>query len=113
MILGLQITSLVFAVFMIYIALINYKKKQINKIEFYIWLLIWLFTIFVIFNPERLQNFAQLYFARTFDMMVAGAFIVVLYMVTFSYLSVRRMEKKMEDLVRKEALNKVKKNKDK
>ena len=111
MIIGLQIVSLLFSLFMIYIALLNYKKGQINKLEMYVWFVIWASTIFIIVFPDRLQNIARLYFSRTFDMMVAGAFILVIYMVTQAYLSTKRLEKKLEGLVRKDALKDVEKNK--
>jgi hypothetical protein len=109
MIIGLQIIALVFSLFMIYLALLNYKKGDIEKREMYIWYAIWIFTIFIIIFPNRLQRFAMLYFARTFDMMVAGGFILVIYMATQSYLSSRKTEKRIEELVRKEALKDVKK----
>ena len=110
MIIGLQIVSLFFSLFMIYIALLHFKKGEISKFEMYIWFLIWAFTMYVVLFPDRLQNFARIYFARTFDMMVAGAFILVIFMVTKTYLSTKQMEKKLEDLVRKEALKDVKKS---
>ncbi len=44
-------------------------------------------------------------------MMVAGAFIVVLYMVTRAYLSTKKTEKKIEGIVRSLALKDVKSKK--
>lgn len=111
MIIGLQLVALIFSLFMIYEALLNYKKGNISRIELYIWEGIWAFTLLVIVFPERLQGFAKLYFARTFDMMVAGAFIVVLYMVTRAYLSTKKTEKKIEGIVRSLALKDVKSKK--
>lgn len=107
MIIGLQIVAILFSLSMIYFAVLNYKRREINGAEILGWLIIWLGTIFVVVFPELLQTFAKTFlFARVFDMMVVGAFILVISIVASAYMRTKRNEKKLEQLVRKLSLKK-------
>lgn len=111
MILGLQIIAVIFALAMIYLALLNYKRGELNGVEIFSWLIIWTFAIFVSVFPELLRSFAKTFLVtRVFDLMVVGAFIVVISMVAVAYLRTKKMEKKLEDLIRKDAVNRHKRN---
>ncbi len=112
MILGLQSIAIVFALIMIYLALLNYRRNEINRVEMLSWLTIWVLTIFIVVFPELLRTFAQRFFiTRLFDLMVVGGFVLVIFMMAKAYLSTKRIEKKLEEYVRREALKDVKKKK--
>ena len=112
MILGLQIVAIFFAFSMIYLALLNYRRGEIDKGEFISWTVIWTLTIFIVIFPEILRNLAQRFFiTRLFDLMVVGGFILVIAMVSRNYVRGRRVEKKIEDLIRKETLRDIKRGK--
>lgn len=105
MILGLQIMAILFSLVMIYFAILNYKRKELNKAEIFSWLIIWSVTIFITSFPEILRKFAGLFaVSRLFDLMVVGGFILVIAMVAVAYVRTKRVEKKLEDYVRKDAL---------
>ena len=105
MIIGLQIIAILFSLSMVYFAVLNYKRQEINGTEIAGWLLIWTFTIIVVVFPEILRSFAKTFlFARVFDMMVVGAFILVIFLVSSAYMRTKRNEKKLEELVRKISL---------
>lgn len=105
MILGLQIIAILFAFFMIYFALLNFKRKEIGKGEIVLWVVIWILTIVIVIFPGPLRVFAQEFaVTRLFDLMVVGGFILILTMTAYSYVRVRKLEKKLEDLVRKNAI---------
>lgn len=107
MIIGLQIIAILFSLSMIYFAVLNYKRREINRMELIGWMVIWIGTIIVVVFPELLRTFAKTFlFARVFDMMVVGAFILVISMVVSAYMRTKRNEKKLEDLVRKLSLKK-------
>lgn len=109
MILGLQITAIFFAFAMIYFAFIHYKKENIDKLEISIWTFVWLSTIFATAFPTVLRENANRFsVSRLFDLMVVGGFILVISMVVKVYVSVRKVEKKIEKYVRQNALDKVK-----
>jgi len=112
MILGLQVTAIIFALSMIYFALLAYKRGELNGLEISSWLVIWIITIFIVIFPEILRTFARTFaVSRLFDLMVVGGFILVIAMVTKSYVSTKKIERKLEDLIRKEALKDKKKKK--
>lgn len=112
MILGLQIVAILFAFLMIYLALLNYKRGELNGLEIVSWVMIWAVVIFITIFPELIRTFAQTFaVSRLFDLMVVGGFILVISMVSAAYVRTKRMEKKLEELVRKDALKSVEKKK--
>ena len=114
MILGLQIIAILFAFAMIYFALLHRRRGELDKTEILSWVAIWTTTIVIVVFPELLRKFAQTFFiTRLFDLMVVGGFVLVIAMVARTYVSTRKMEKKLEDYVRRKALKNVKKKKKK
>ena len=109
MIIGIQLVALLFAFSMIYFAVLSYKKKDLNRAEFFSWLVIWAVAIVIVIFPELLRGFAKAFFVtRVFDLMTIGGFIVVISMASTAYIKTKRNEKKLEDLVRREALKNAK-----
>lgn len=107
MIIGLQIIALLFAFSMVYFAVLNYKRGEINGLEIWSWLIMWALAIVVIIFPELLQSFASTFLVtRVFDLMVIGGFILVISLASGAYLRTKRNEKNLEDLVRKLSLKK-------
>ena len=105
MIIGLQVIALLFAFSMIYIAVLHYKRGEINGLEISSWLVMWIFAVVVIIFPELLQSFARTFLVtRVFDLMVIGGFILVISMVASAYVRTKRNEKRLEELVRKLSL---------
>lgn len=107
MIIGLQIIAILFSLSMVYFAVLNYKRREINRPEIIGWIVIWAGTIIVVIFPEILNTFARTFlFARVFDLAVVGAFILIISMVSSAYIRTKRNEKKLEELVRKLSLKK-------
>jgi hypothetical protein len=62
--------------------------------------------------PNTLRGIAQTFFiSRLLDLMILGGFVLVIIMVAMAYIRTRRIEKKLEDLIRKEALEELKSKK--
>lgn len=109
MIIGLQISALIFSFVMIYFAVIHYKKGTLNGIEIFFWILIWVFAIFAVIFPDLLKVFARtFYFARLFDMMVFGGFFLVIILAAKSYITTKKLEKKLEKIIRDDSLKDMK-----
>jgi hypothetical protein len=109
MIIGLQVIALLFAFTMIYFAVLHFKRREISVTEITSWLIIWTIAVIVIVFPELLKSFAGTFLVtRVFDLMTIGGFILTISLVSIVYLRTRRLEKKLEEMVRKQAL-KVKK----
>lgn len=107
MIIGIQIIGLLFSFSMIYFAILAFKRGELTKVEIYSWSVLWAFAIVGIIFPEIFRKFSMTFLVtRVFDMMVVGGFLVVITLVSISYLRVRRNEKKLEELVRKLSLKK-------
>jgi hypothetical protein len=107
-----QITAVVFALIMIYFALLNYRRRELSNLEFYFWVIIWTAAIFIVMFPDLVKGFAKTFlFTRVFDMMVVAGFILVITMVSISYVRTKRMKKKLDEYVRKEALSSIKNKK--
>jgi hypothetical protein len=110
MIIGLQIIALVFAFSMVYFATVSYKRGEISKAEIFSWVGIWCAAVVFIVFPELLRSFASTFLVtRVFDLMVIAGFVLVISMVASAYVRTKRMEKKIEDMVRQDALKKAKK----
>jgi len=110
MILGLQIIAILFALSLVYFAILGRRRGEIDRAEFMSWVIIWTGVIFVVIFPNLLRDFATNFFiTRLFDLMVVGGFILVISMVFASYVKVKRIEKKLEKFIRDEALKLVSK----
>lgn len=109
MILGLQITGILFSLFMVYFALLHYKKGQLNGIEISSWIIIWATVILIVIFPEVVRVYSQSFaVSRVLDLLIGGAFVVVFIMVGSAYVRVNKLEKRLEELVRKLSLKEKK-----
>lgn len=94
---------------MVYFATLHYKRREISKSEMLAWAIMWSAAIVVIIFPEILRKFASTFLVtRVFDLMVIGGFVLVITISGASYIRTKKLEKKLEDLVRKEALREKK-----
>lgn len=110
MIIALQIIALIFSFSMVYFAVLHYKRGELRKSEIIAWVGMWTAAVVVIIFPELLRTFASTFLVtRVFDLMVIGGFVLVISMVSSAYLRTKRIEKKLEDMVRREALKKARK----
>jgi len=106
-ILGVQIIAILFALFMIYVAFLHWKRKEINGGEVFFWIVLWFGFIFVNLFPDVLLNITKkLFFARVMDFLMVIAFMILAFLGFQNHVSSKRMEKKIEELIRKEALEK-------
>ena len=109
MILGLQIIALLFALIMIYFAYLHYRKGEINGIEILFWLIAWIGAIFIVLFPQLFRAFSQtIAISRAFDLAVLGGFIITIPLIYLAYVRTKRLEKKLEELIRREALKDIK-----
>ncbi|MAG08321.1 hypothetical protein CMO89_02520 [Candidatus Woesearchaeota archaeon] len=110
MLLGIQIIGILFGLFMLYLSFVNYKRKEFTIKEFSFWLILWLLFITVTLIPGLLDFFVQnLKLYRTMDLFIILGFMFLIGAVFYTYTIVRRNQKKMEDIVRKMAVEKAEK----
>jgi hypothetical protein len=111
-ILGVQIISILFAIFMIYVAFLHWKRKDINGGEMFFWFSLWLGFIIITLFPGILRDLTEiLFFTRVMDFLMVLAFMILAFLGFQNYVSNKKMEKKIEELVRKKALENVRSKK--
>ena len=111
-ILGVQIIAIFFAVFMIYVAFLHWKRKDIKGGEIFFWIVLWGGFILITLFPDILQNITKkLFFTRVMDFLMVIAFMILAFLGFQNHVSNRRMERKIEEFIRREVLEKIKKEK--
>ena len=106
----LQIFGIGIALVALYIFHYYLKRKDFNKLEFAIWLIIWLGFIIVIIAPSSFNFLLETFsIYRIMDLIMIVAFIVIYILVFYNYVVNKRIQQKIELLIRKDALKNIKK----
>ena len=109
-ILGIQILGALFALFMAYYTFLHYKRKEVTTKEYAFWLFFWLLFITVALFPSVLDPIIRaLSLARALDFLIILGFMFILGCVFYTYLLVRKNQKRLEEIVRKLAFERSKK----
>ncbi|GIK83883.1 MAG: hypothetical protein BroJett025_05050 [Patescibacteria group bacterium] len=105
-----QIGATLFALFMMYVVSIHKNKSKLSLIEMSFWYSMWgLFVIIALF-PDLLTGITQrLSFQRVFDLLLVLALMVLTVLVVLSYFMQKENQKKLEEFVRKQAIDERKK----
>ena len=104
MIAGVQIIGIVFSFSMIYLAILHFRRKEINLKEMMVWFTTWSFVLVVTLFPDIIQTFSRSFlFVRLFDMMVCGAFILVIVLASKAYIKANKMENKLNEFIDNDA----------
>ncbi len=92
-----QILAILFALFMLYVIQIHHRKSSLSFLEVSFWVSTWgLFIILATF-PELLLGIAgALQFSRVFDLLVVIAFMVLSFVVIYSYLLILKSKRWLE-----------------
>ena len=107
--LGIQIVSISFALFMLYIAFLQFKRNNLNTREFSFWVSIWIIFIFFALAPQVFTPLLnRIFIARTMDIIMIGAFMILAYLGFQNHIGVRNLQKQIQNLVRKNAIKKTK-----
>ncbi len=105
MILGVQLLGVLFALFMIYQAFVHNKRKEFTTKEYAFWILLWVCFIIVTLFPSVLNPMlGTLSLTRAMDFFTIVGFLFVLGLVFNNYIVTKKTNKKVEDLVRKIAI---------
>ena len=107
MVLGIQIVAFLFGCFMAYYSFISFKRREFERKEFIIWIIIWILFMIGSLIPNALDPFfKKLNFARRLDVYVVAGFLFLIGITFYNYTIARRNQKKIERIVRKIAFNK-------
>jgi len=105
----LQVVSILFGLFMFYMARIHYMKQHLQKWEFYAWEVIWVVFIFLAIFPQSMSGIAEtLKITRIFDLLDVIALMILVYLTFNNRIAYRKLEKKLEKIIRKNAIDEKK-----
>jgi len=104
----IQFLGIIFGAAMMYFTFVKYKRKELSRNEALVWFTSWIALILVALVPYVFDWFiAPLHFYRRLDFFVVVGFFILLGLGFFNYTIVKKMERKLERYVRKEALEGV------
>ena len=102
----IQFLGIIFGLTMLYFTFVKFKRRELNSLELGLWLSGWVLLILIAIFPGLLDPIiGSLHFYRRLDFFVVLGFFVLLGMGFYNYSAVKKMEKKLEMFVRKEALD--------
>lgn len=102
---GIQIISVAFALLAVFFSYTNYRRKDFSGRELFFWLILWISFLLVSLFPQVVSPYVRdLGFSRLMDFVVVVAFLIGFLLLLHNYIVVKRMEKRMEHLVRALAL---------
>lgn len=104
----LQTISVIFGLFMIYVVRIHRRKGHVSAFEYGIWVAIWVTFVFLAIIPQTVQGLTErLSIARVFDLLVIIALMILVYLTFQNRIAYKKLEKKLESIVRKDAIDKA------
>ncbi len=108
MVLGIQILGSIFALFMLYVTFLHQKRKEYTWKEYLFWTIFWIAFGLVSIFPYWLDPISTvLKLTRTLDLFIILGFMFMIGMTVYIYDVVRRTQRKVDDVVRKIALEEV------
>ncbi len=103
---GIQIAAIIFALWMIYFTFLHFRRREFFVKEFILWFTLWIGLIVVVVFPGSVRFvLATFSISRTFDLVVIVALIILLGVTFRHYILIRRIERRIDELVRRESLH--------
>jgi len=108
--LGIQIISVCFAGFMLYVTFLHSKRGNLNKLEFYLWTFLWLAFVYFALFPKVLDPvLAQLFVTRTMDLLMISAFMILAYLGFMNHVGIKNLQNQIRKMVSQKAIKKASK----
>lgn len=108
--LGIQIIATLFAVFMLYVAFVQLKRGNLNRLEFLFWSFLWSVFIYFALFPRVLDPIlTRLFVTRAMDLLMIVAFMILGYLGFQNHIGVKTLQKQIEILIRNQAIKNAKK----
>jgi hypothetical protein len=103
--LQLQVLSVLFALAMVYWTWTSYRRRTIRLGELTLWIAVWTAFVLAVLLPQSVSVFVQrLRVNRVMDLFMILGFMLVWVVLFLNHLELRRMQKRLQDLVRELAL---------
>lgn len=110
MVLGIQVFGLVFSAFMLYMSFLYYKKKEFTLTEWGFWAFFSaLFALLSLFPNLLDPIITNLNLGRKLDLLIILGFMFLIAITFYTYRITRHTDKRVEELVRKLAIERAEK----
>ena len=107
----INILSLLLSLLLIYSTFLSFKKNYFNIFEMIGWLLIWFGIIYLSIRPDAIDVYIQNSLNVSFKDTILTLSLLILFILNFRiYLKIKQKEKKVDKIVRSEALKEYFKN---
>jgi hypothetical protein len=104
-VLQLQVLSVLFALAMVYWTWSSYRRRTIRLGELALWLGVWSAFVLAVLLPQSVSVFVQrLRVNRVMDLFMILGFMLVWVVLFLNHLELRRVQRRLQDLVRELAL---------
>ena len=114
MVLGIQIAGVLFGLFMIYYSFLNYKRREFTSKEIFFWSVVWILFIAISLFPNILNPIVKIGgFLRALDLLIISGFLFLIAAIFYTYTVTRKVQKKLETVVRDIAMRKHRKSEEK
>jgi len=101
----IQLLGIIFGMGMLYFTYVKFKRKELTNLELLGWCTSWILLIAVAIAPSFLDPIiGPLNFYRRLDFFVVIGFFLLFGLSFYNYSALKKMEKKLETLVRKESI---------
>lgn len=109
MLIWLQILGIVFALVMVYVTLLFYRRHEIRFTDLLIWSPIWFLFLFGVLFPRSLDVFVQTFSVRNaVELFTIAGFMFMIALQFFLFRLVRLQQNKLRKIVKVTALREVK-----
>lgn len=104
----IQIFGIFIGLLLLYYTYLNFRKNVIVLREFLLWATLWIGLILVTVFPSIVNVFLEgLGINRALDLFMIVAIFILLVVIFHNYITVHRLENRIEKFVRSEALKQV------
>lgn len=106
--LGIQIISIVFIFFMLYVVQIHYRKKELPTLETIFWSTSLVVLAVVVIVPDTAQFLTRTFsVTRLMDLGVIISLMVLFAITVDSRIQIHKLRRKLEDKVRNETIKRA------
>jgi len=109
MVVGIQVVGFIFGIGMLFLSYLYFRKKEFGPRDFAVWFLVWIIFLIAVMFPKTVNILLDtLGIVSALWLFTIAAFLFLFALVFYLHVSVRRSQKKLETVVKKVALKKVK-----
>ncbi|PIZ52031.1 hypothetical protein COY27_01600 [Candidatus Woesearchaeota archaeon CG_4_10_14_0_2_um_filter_33_13] len=103
----IQIVGILFGVFMLYVTYLKFRKNEFTVKEMIGWFLVWIsFMLLTLFSYTLDYFIRKMSLSRPIDLLTVLGILFLIALSFYNYTNIKRLQLKMEDMVRKIALEK-------